>query len=119
MTYILYGIPNCDTVKKARTWLYNNRITYQFHNYKTEGISKDKVMNWLKQEAQEILINRKSTTFKNLTDQEKESIKGNASAAKIMVTHTSIIKRPVLELAGKVVAVGFKAEVYEEVLNAK
>ena len=106
---IIYGIKNCDTMKKAFDWLDANGITYSFHNYKTEGISKAKVEEWLKHFATNELINTKGTTFRALSEEEKASITNKSKAVKLMMTNTSLIKRPVLE-TGKGYMLGFKAD---------
>lgn len=113
MTYILYGIPNCDTVKKARTWLTENEVDFEFHNFKKAGLTKEKVDSWLGQESYEILINKKGTTYRKLSSGEKDALNNNAAAAELMLTNASVIKRPVLELDGKVISVGFKPELYD------
>ena len=108
----VYGIPNCDTVKKATIWLKNKGIDYEFHDYKKLGISQTKLEEWLTQVPWETVVNRKSTTFKELTDEEKGKVIDNVSAIALMLEKTSVIKRPVLE-GDKILAIGFKAEEYE------
>ena len=115
MTYILYGIPNCDTVKKARTWLTEKGVDFEFHNFKKDGLTKEKVDNWLNQESYEVLINKKGTTYRKLSSGEKDALNNNAAAAELMLANASVIKRPVLELDGKVISVGFKSELYESI----
>ena len=116
----VYGIPNCDTVKKARTWLDQQGIAYNFHNYKTDGITPEKIHNWLEVFPLEKVLNKASTTWKGLTDEEKAAVKDNVSATDLMVSHTSVIKRPVIEDAsGKAVAVGFSGKDYEENFHKK
>ncbi len=110
----VYGIPNCDTVKKATVWLKNKRVAYEFHDYKKLGISEAKLEEWLTQVPYDKLINRAGTTFKKLTDEEKAKITDNASAIALMLEKTSVIKRPIVE-SDKILAVGFKAEEYDEV----
>jgi arsenate reductase len=110
----VYGIPNCDTVKKATVWLKNKRVAYEFHDYKKLGISEAKLEEWLTQVPYDKLINRAGTTFKKLTDEEKAKITDNASAISLMLEKTSVIKRPIVE-SDKILAMGFKAEEYDEV----
>lgn len=110
----VYGIPNCDTVKKATVWLKNKRVAYEFHDYKKLGISEAKLEEWLTQVPYDKLINRVGTTFKKLTDEEKAKITDNASAISLMLEKTSVIKRPIVE-SDKILAMGFKAEEYDEV----
>jgi arsenate reductase len=110
---IVYGIKNCDTVKKTLDWLKAKKIGFEFHNYKTDGISEATLKNWVKQVGWEVLVNKKGTTWKGLDDTTKNKINDNASAIKLMAEKTSVIKRPVIEKDGKVVAVGFDAAAYE------
>ncbi len=112
--YKVYGIPNCDTVKKAITWLKENDIPFEFHNYKKEGISQEKLSEWLTQEPWEVLVNKAGTTWKKLSEEEKAN--DNASAITLMLDKTSVIKRPIIE-GDKIVAIGFKSENYEKVFK--
>lgn len=109
----LYGIPNCNTVKKARTWLQENNIAYEFHDYKKQGIDAEKIENWMTQQPWEKLVNRAGMTYRKLSDQEKAAINDNASATKLMIEKTSVIKRPIVEKDGNIVALGFKEDEYE------
>jgi len=111
MSVIMYGIPNCDSIKKAKKWLEANDINYTFHNYKKDGISKAKLKDWCKQVDWEILLNRRGTTWRKLDDATKESI-NKTSAIDIMAAETSIIKRPVIEACNKIL-VGFSEEEYK------
>ncbi len=113
MSYTLYGIPNCDTVKKAKTWLRDKGIEFEFHNFKKDGLSEKKVSEWLKQETPEVLVNNKGTTFRKLSDEQKQGFKEPDMAKSIMLENSSTVKRPVLEQNGKVLAVGFKPDIYE------
>jgi arsenate reductase (glutaredoxin) len=106
----VYGIPNCDTIKKTLNWLKTNHIEYQFHDYKKQGISREKIENWLSQSAWNLLINRAGTTFKQLTDEQKAAIQGNESALLLMLEKPSVIKRPIIEEDGKIVKIGWKPE---------
>lgn len=107
----MYGISNCDTIKKARTWMEKNSINYVFHDYKKSGITKDKLEEWAMQVGWEVLLNKRGTTFKALPDMIKKNIDEN-SAIMVMAENPSMIKRPVLE-HGDSVVVGFKASDYE------
>jgi arsenate reductase (glutaredoxin) len=109
----IYGIPNCDMMKKAMTWLTNNKQPFAFHDYKKEGISKTKLEAWCKQAGWELLLNKKSTTWRELPEAEQQKITGEAAAIKLMMSHTSIIKRPVLEYPGGIL-VGFKEVEYSQ-----
>lgn len=111
-TCTLYGIPNCGTVKKATEWLKANNIAFEWHDYKKNGISDQKVAHWLEQYPWERLINRAGTTWKKLSEQEKTAVTNNAAAALLMTQQTSLIKRPILEINDQIVAVGFDADTY-------
>lgn len=112
----VYGIPNCDTVKKATVWLKNKGIAYEFQDYKKLGISEAKLEEWLIQVPYDKLVNRAGTTFKKLTEEEKAKIIDNASAITLMLEKTSVIKRPIVE-SDKILAVGFKVEEYEVIFG--
>ena len=111
----LYGIPNCDTMKKARKWLADNGVEYEFHDYKKLGIEKKKLDEWIKAVGWETLLNRRGMMWRKVPDDVKASI-DEKSAIGLMLETPSIIKRPVLEANGKV-TVGFKAESYQELFN--
>ena len=113
----LYGIPNCDTVKKARTWLDRAGLDYQFHDFKKAGLDKGTVDLWLKQVTWEILVNKKGTTWRNLPDATKASVIDATSATALMLETTSVIKRPVL-CTNNQVLVGFDADLYKKTLKA-
>ena len=113
----LYGIPNCDTVKKARTWLEQAGLSYQFHDFKKTGLDKATVAVWLKQVQWEILVNKKGTTWRNLPDATKASVIDATSATALMLENTSVIKRPVL-CTNNQVLVGFDADLYKKTLKA-
>ena len=106
----IYGIKNCDTMKKARAWLDSHGVTYGFHDYKTEGIAKDKLKSWSDGLGWETLLNRAGTTFRKLPDGDREGLNENKALA-LMLAQPSMIKRPVLDLGGKLL-VGFKPEIY-------
>lgn len=110
----LYGIPNCNTVKKARVWLDENNIEHSFHNFKKDGIDEVTISNWLTQQPWEKLVNRAGMTWRKLEDEVKESITDNSSACALMMEKTSVIKRPILEKDGQVMSLGFKEEIYQE-----
>lgn len=109
---IVYGIKNCDSVKKALQWLKAKGIDYAFHDYKTSGISEEKLKEWCKQVGWEILLNRKGTTWKQLDEATKEATDNQSHAITLMRDKTSIIKRPVIEKDGKIVMVGYNEEEY-------
>ena len=111
MSVTLYGIKNCDTVKKARKWLDANSVPYTFHDFRVDGINKTLVNNFLKQIDKEILINKRGTTWRKLSDEEKE-IKTKTQAVELMVENPTIIKRPVLDVNKKII-LGFSEEIYK------
>src|SRR5262245_50544174 len=113
----IYGIKNCDTMKKARAWLDGHGVAYDFHDYKTAGIAKDKLKQWSDEVGWETLLNRAGTTFKKLPDGEKEGLTERKALA-LMAEQPSMIKRPVLDLGAKRV-VGFKPDLYAEEVPAK
>jgi Spx/MgsR family transcriptional regulator len=106
----LYGIPNCDTMKKARTWLESHGIEYRFHDYKKAGIDRDTLAAWAQVVGWETLLNRAGTTFRKLPDGAKQDL-DERKALKLMLEQPSMIKRPVLE-SGKKLLVGFSPEKY-------
>ncbi|MET0969014.1 MAG: ArsC family reductase [Tardiphaga sp.] len=108
----IYGIKNCDTMKKARAWLDGHGVAYSFHDYKTAGIDQATLQRWAKQAGWEVLLNRAGTTFRKLDDSSKQDL-DEAKAIALMCEQHSMIKRPVLDIDGKLL-VGFKPEVYEK-----
>lgn len=109
--YTLYAIPNCDTVKKARHWLAERGIPYQFHDYKKQGIDRPTLDRWLTQKRWEELVNRAGTTWKNLPDADKPT--DTAGALALMTDKPSVIRRPLIEAGEQIVALGFNAGDYE------
>ena len=107
----VYGIPNCNSIKKTLKWLKNNQVDYQFHDYKKSGITRDKLSGWCREAGWENVLNKKGTTWKKLSLSEQEKITNAASAIKMMMEHNSMIKRPVIE-TGKSVLVGYNEEVF-------
>ena len=110
MAMTIYGIKNCDTMKKARAWLDAKGVAYDFHDYKAAGIAKDKLKGWSDKLGWETLLNRAGTTFKKLPDADKEGLTERKALA-LMLAQPSMIKRPVLEVGSRLL-VGFKPEVY-------
>ena len=106
----IFGIKNCDTMKKARTWLDTHKVPYSFHDYKASGIDKPTLEGWAKKVGWEVLLNRAGTTFKKLPDADKDGLNERKALA-LMEAQPSMIKRPVLDLGGKLL-VGFKPEIY-------
>jgi len=115
MSIEFYGIPNCDTVKKARTWLEGKGLGYTFHDYKKEGADKAKLARWCKTAGWETLLNRAGTTFKKLPDADKAGL-DEAKAIALMLAAPSMIKRPVVEHPGGLL-VGFKPDQWEAIIG--
>jgi Spx/MgsR family transcriptional regulator len=109
----LYGIPNCDTVKKARSWLASHDVEYQFHDFKKHGVTEAMLSGWLKQVGWQKLLKKTGPTWGQLPDTVKASITDDASAMSLMLEKPNVIKRPVLEHDGKVLATGFILTDYE------
>ncbi len=112
----IYGIKNCDTMKKARAWLDDHGVAYAFHDYKAVGIARDRLERWAREVGWEALLNRAGTTFRKLPEKDKTGVtKGKAIA--LMLAQPSMIKRPVLDAGGKLL-VGFAPEQYAKALGA-
>lgn len=109
-TVTIYGIKNCETMKKARAWLEAHGVGYDFHDYKAQGIDAKRLAGWAKQAGWEVLLNRAGTTFRKLPDAEREGLTEKRAMA-LMLAQPSMIKRPVLESGGRLL-VGFKPEAY-------
>lgn len=115
MPVTLYGIKNCDTVKKARAWLDARGVPYAFHDYKAQGIDRARLEGWVRDLGWETLLNRAGTTFRKLPDGDKTGLDEGRAIA-LMLDQPSMIKRPVLDLDGRLF-VGFKADQYETALS--
>ena len=111
-TALLYGIKSCDTMRKARTWLEEHGIAYQFHDYKTQGLDPARLQKWVAQVGWEKFLNKAGTTFRKLPEADKINLTEERACA-LMLAQPSLVKRPVLETP-KGVEVGFKPEVYSE-----
>ncbi len=114
-TVTIYGIKNCDTMKKARAWLDGHGVAYGFHDYKAKGIDRGVLEVWTKKVGWETLLNRAGTTFKKLPEAERDGVT-ETKAISLMLAQPSMIKRPVLDVGGKLV-VGFKVDAYETALG--
>jgi arsenate reductase (glutaredoxin) len=112
----IYGIKNCDTMKKARGWLDARGVAYVFHDYKTEGVDRTRLEHWAQEVGWETLLNRAGTTFRGLPDKDKAGLT-EAKAIALMQTQPAMIKRPVLDI-GSTLLVGFKPEQYEKAFAA-
>lgn len=110
----LYGIPNCNTVKKARTWLETHGVAYEFHDFKKHGVTQTLLSGWLKQIGWQKLLKKTGPTWGQLSDEVKTSIKDDVSALALMLEKPNIIKRPVLERNGTVLATGFNEADYDK-----
>ncbi|NBJ10168.1 ArsC family reductase [Microvirga arsenatis] len=115
MAVTLYGIKNCDTMKKARAWLDVRDVAYRFHDYKVDGIDRARLESWARSVGWETLLNRAGTTFRKLPEAERAGIDERKALA-LMLDQPSMIKRPVLDLGGRLL-VGFKPEMYEEAVR--
>jgi arsenate reductase (glutaredoxin) len=118
MPITIYGIKNCDTMKKARAWLDKNRVAYDFHDYKTAGIERERLERWCKIAGWESLLNRAGTTFRKLPDKDKQ-VSDARTAIALMLKQPSMIKRPVLDLGRDRLLVGFKPEIYQGAIRAQ
>jgi arsenate reductase len=114
MSYVLYGIKACDTMKKARTWLDEHQVDYAFHDYKSVGIDRANLEKWCNEHGWQTILNRAGTTFRKLDDAQKADI-DQAKAIDLMLAQPSMIKRPVLDLGDKTL-VGFKPDNYQAAL---
>ncbi|HCT3904585.1 TPA: ArsC family reductase [Pseudomonas aeruginosa] len=113
MTYVLYGIKACDTMKKARTWL-DEKVAYDFHDYKAVGIDREHLQRWCAEHGWQTVLNRAGTTFRKLDEAQKADL-DEAKAIELMLAQPSMIKRPVLELGSRTL-VGFKPDAYAAAL---
>ncbi|BBE09201.1 arsenate reductase-like protein [Mycoavidus cysteinexigens] len=113
MKVVMYGIPNCETVKKARLWLAARTIPYQFHDFKKVGVDRALLSSWLEDVALDLLLNRRGTTWRTLPDEVKVEALDQECMLKLMINSPSVIKRPVLVVDGRVQAVGFSEAAYD------
>jgi Spx/MgsR family transcriptional regulator len=113
----IYGIKNCDTMKKARAWLDQRGVAYAFHDYKASGIDRRRLEGWARAVGWESLVNRAGTTFRKLPDKEKDGLTEKKAIA-LLLAQPSMIKRPVLDIGGRL-TVGFKPEQYETLFGGK
>lgn len=114
---VLYGIKNCDTVKKARRWLDEQQIAYRFHDYRADGLDADMLQPFIAELGWEALLNTRGTTWRKLDETRRESIQNAASAAELMLEMPAIIKRPLLCAPGKPMLLGFTGSSYEHYFN--
>jgi arsenate reductase len=114
----IYGIKNCETMKKARAWLDKHGVDYSFHDYKTAGIERKRLEQWCKKVGWESLLNRAGMSFRKLSEKDKTGLDAK-KAITLMLKQPSMIKRPVLDLGGGKLVVGFKPELYSEAVAAR
>jgi Spx/MgsR family transcriptional regulator len=112
----IYGIKNCETVKKALNALDAKGISYEFHDYKKLGVEATKIQEWLKKADLSVLVNKKGTTYKKLDDNAKAALENVKTAIPVMISNTSVIKRPILEL-NKSIIIGFDTALYDQVTS--
>ncbi|HEY5825893.1 MAG TPA: ArsC family reductase [Cyclobacteriaceae bacterium] len=110
----LYGIKNCNTVKSAIDWLKKNKVDFEFHDYKTKGVSAAQLKDWSKQVGWESLVNKRGTTWRQLDEAVQKKVTNESAAIALMQEKTSVIKRPLIEEKGKVIALGFDEEEYKK-----
>ncbi len=110
----VYGVPNCDTVKKARVWLADRALDVSFHDFKKQGVPADLLPGWLAAVGWETLVNRKGTTWRKLGEDVRAAVVDDASATALMLAQPSVIKRPVVVWGDGAVSVGFSAEAFAQ-----
>ena len=115
MTLTMYGIKNCDTIAKARKWLEDRGLAYDFHDYKAVGIDRPRLVAWVEELGWEVLLNRAGTTFRKLDEADKQNLDAD-KAIGLMLAQPSMIKRPVLDLGDRRL-VGFKPDIYGKALG--
>lgn len=115
MEMILYGIPNCDTVRKARKFLENHQVEYQFIDFRKDGLTLDTIKSWLNSTPIEVIVNKRSTGWKQLNDDQKTELM-NTQNIELLAEIPTLIKRPVLQKASEV-SFGFKADEYEKLIS--
>ncbi len=116
MSITMYGIPSCDSVKKAKHWLADNEVDYEFHDYKKLGIDKGTLKAWIKQVGWEALVNRRGTTWRKLTEAERSDLT-ETRAIQLMIANSSLIKRPVIDVDDTVM-VGFDETEFEKNISS-
>jgi arsenate reductase len=118
LSITIYGIKNCETMKKARAWLDKHGVAYAFHDYKSAGIEREQLERWSRKVGWETLLNRAGTTFRKLSDKDKNGLSEKKALA-LMLAQPSMIKRPVLDLGGGKLFVGFTPERYDEAVAGR
>ena len=115
MSVIMYGIPNCDTIKKAKKWLEQHQITYQFHDYRKQGINSAMTKEFCDYFGWEQVLNKRGTTYRQLTDEQKQTLNAQSAIA-LLVEQPAMIKRPIIRI-GDLLHIGFKAEQYDNIFH--
>jgi Spx/MgsR family transcriptional regulator len=110
--HLLYGIPNCDTVKRARAWLAGRGVEHRFHDFKRQGVPPDRLDLWLQAVGWQTLLNRKGTTWRQMDTAQRDGVTDAASARALILQAPSLIKRPVVEWADGAITVGFDPEAW-------
>jgi arsenate reductase (glutaredoxin) len=118
LSITIYGIKNCETMKKARAWLDQHDVQYSFHDYKSAGVERERLERWSRKVGWEALLNCAGTTFRKLPDKDKAALDGKKAVA-LMLAQPSMIKRPILELGDGKLLVGFKPEIYGAALPTR
>ena len=111
----VFGIKNCDTIKKARNWLTDQGIEYQFHDFRANGIDRDRIETWIQQAGWETVLNRRGTTWRKLDAAIQDTVNRDNVAA-VLAEHPAMIKRPVLDIDGDI-SIGFKPDLYQSIFN--
>lgn len=111
----VFGIKNCDTIKKARNWLTDQGIEYQFHDFRANGIDRDRIETWIQQAGWETVLNRRGTTWRKLDAAIRDTVNRDNVAA-LLAEHPAMIKRPVLDIDGDI-SIGFKPDLYQSIFN--
>ncbi|WP_427981578.1 ArsC family reductase [Agarivorans sp.] len=114
---IMYGIPNCDTIKKARRWLNEHNIEFQFHDYRKEGVSSQQISQWCEQLGWEALLNKRGTTYRQLSEQQKAGL-NQQTAIQLLSEYPAMIKRPLLQINNSL-TLGFKADTYQQLFTSE
>ncbi|QIA62785.1 ArsC family reductase [Vibrio astriarenae] len=113
MSITMYGIPNCDTIKKAKRWLSDNQVTFDFHDYRKQGIDETLVTRFCQELGWETVVNKRGTTYRQLSDEQKQSLSEETAIA-LLLESPAMIKRPILEVEGQL-HIGFKADQYQSI----
>src|SRR6188472_3407815 len=113
----VYGIKNCNTVKSALDWLKNHKVEFEFHDYKSKGITESKLKDWSKQVGWESLVNKRGTTWRQLDEAVQKKVINEKTAIALMIEKMSVIKRPLIEGKGKVLLLGFDETEYKQTLK--